>query len=257
MRRKGQRKATIIGNMSRLSTLSAKAARRTGPAIASRRRSGISPAATRTPRRSRHPEARHYVAKAPACSGGSERWPCVALAREVVAALLQQRLDVLQPSPPSRTTCARRFRSARVIVSGWYGRNCVAIGVALCYHDRHRGRAMYAHEKQIICDAIREKRLLSFKYKLITRRVEPHLLGYDQDGALMLIAWQLSGGSGQVGELFSFRTNLACHSARTIRSGASGPQSVRNVLGPGRLSHLSALPDHSRQGFPIAWCLAT
>lgn len=29
------------------------------------------------------------------------------------------------------------------------------------------------------------------------RVVEPHLLGYDNDGDLTLSAWQLSGGSGQ------------------------------------------------------------
>ena len=48
-----------------------------------------------------------------------------------------------------------------------------------------------------ICDAIRGRQILTFKYKGRTRVVEPHLLGYDGDGDLTLSAWQLSGGSGQ------------------------------------------------------------
>ena len=49
----------------------------------------------------------------------------------------------------------------------------------------------------LICDAIRERKLLSFLYQGKRREVEPHLLGYDSDGDLTLSAWQLSGGSGQ------------------------------------------------------------
>ena len=49
---------------------------------------------------------------------------------------------------------------------------------------------------QTICDAIRERRVLTFRYDGATRRVEPHLLGYDSDGDLTLSCWQLSGGSG-------------------------------------------------------------
>jgi len=48
-----------------------------------------------------------------------------------------------------------------------------------------------------ICDAIRDKRIISFRYKGAIRTVEPHLVGYDSDGDLTLSAWQLSGGSGQ------------------------------------------------------------
>lgn len=44
-----------------------------------------------------------------------------------------------------------------------------------------------------ICEAIREKRVLSFRYKLLERRVEPHTLGYDKGGALILCGWQTSG----------------------------------------------------------------
>lgn len=47
-----------------------------------------------------------------------------------------------------------------------------------------------------ICDAIRQKRIISFRYKGAIRTVEPHCVGYDKDGDLTLSAWQLSGGSG-------------------------------------------------------------
>lgn len=48
----------------------------------------------------------------------------------------------------------------------------------------------------VICDAIKNRRVLSFSYEFKTRRVEPHLLGHDKDGDLTLSCWQLSGGSG-------------------------------------------------------------
>ncbi|MBX7501358.1 WYL domain-containing protein [Qipengyuania sp. YG27] len=48
-----------------------------------------------------------------------------------------------------------------------------------------------------ICDAIRDRKIISFYYKGRTRVAEPHLVGYDRDGDLTLSAWQLSGGSGQ------------------------------------------------------------
>lgn len=51
--------------------------------------------------------------------------------------------------------------------------------------------------QEIICEAIREMKLLSFLYQGKRREVEPHLLGYDSDGDLTLSAWQLSGGSGR------------------------------------------------------------
>jgi predicted DNA-binding transcriptional regulator YafY len=47
-----------------------------------------------------------------------------------------------------------------------------------------------------ICDAIRDRKVISFHYKGRVRTVEPHLVGYDADGDLTLSAWQLSGGSG-------------------------------------------------------------
>lgn len=50
---------------------------------------------------------------------------------------------------------------------------------------------------QIICKAIADKQLITFRYKGSMRTVEPHLLGYDGDGDLTLSAWQLVGGSGE------------------------------------------------------------
>lgn len=50
--------------------------------------------------------------------------------------------------------------------------------------------------QQIICGAIKGKRILTFAYKGSLRAVEPHLLGYDASGDLTLSAWQLRGGSG-------------------------------------------------------------
>jgi len=47
-----------------------------------------------------------------------------------------------------------------------------------------------------ICGAIESRNIISFRYKGVTRRVEPHLVGIDSDGDLTLSAWQLSGGSG-------------------------------------------------------------
>ncbi len=41
------------------------------------------------------------------------------------------------------------------------------------------------------------RRVISFTYDGRARTVEPHLLGYDDDGDLTLSAWQLSGGSGR------------------------------------------------------------
>lgn len=50
---------------------------------------------------------------------------------------------------------------------------------------------------QTICDAIKNRKILAFQYKNGRRTVEPHLLGYNDDGALTLSAWQRSGGSGE------------------------------------------------------------
>ncbi|GER00902.1 hypothetical protein JCM17845_15250 [Iodidimonas gelatinilytica] len=57
-------------------------------------------------------------------------------------------------------------------------------------------------KRDIICEAIRNQKLLSFMYSGTRREVEPHLLGYDSDGDLTLRAWQRSGGSGKDWRLF-------------------------------------------------------
>lgn len=43
----------------------------------------------------------------------------------------------------------------------------------------------------IIATAIRERRILSFRYGESERRVEPHLLGFTRHGVLTLRAWLL------------------------------------------------------------------
>lgn len=47
--------------------------------------------------------------------------------------------------------------------------------------------------QHVICSAIADRQVLSFRYKGQFRTVEPHLLGYDSDGDLTLSAWQISG----------------------------------------------------------------
>lgn len=51
--------------------------------------------------------------------------------------------------------------------------------------------------KQTITRAIKEMAVLRFTYKGQTRTVEPHTLGYDTNGRLVLCAWQTRGGSGE------------------------------------------------------------
>jgi hypothetical protein len=57
-----------------------------------------------------------------------------------------------------------------------------------------------------ICQAIRNRRVLSFVYKDGARAAEPYMLGYDASGTLMLSAVQISGGSG-----VGFRTFIVAH----------------------------------------------
>lgn len=52
---------------------------------------------------------------------------------------------------------------------------------------------MSAHE--VICQAIREKRLLQFSYDGGTRVVEPHQLAYNQKGNIALSAYWVRGYS--------------------------------------------------------------
>jgi predicted DNA-binding transcriptional regulator YafY len=51
--------------------------------------------------------------------------------------------------------------------------------------------------RDLLCQAIANRQIVSFRYKGTLRRVEPHLVGYDSSGDLTLSAWQLSGGTGQ------------------------------------------------------------
>jgi predicted DNA-binding transcriptional regulator YafY len=51
--------------------------------------------------------------------------------------------------------------------------------------------------RDILCDAIGKRCQIAISYSGSQRVVEPHLLGYSSKGALMLSAWQVSGGSGQ------------------------------------------------------------
>jgi len=44
-----------------------------------------------------------------------------------------------------------------------------------------------------ICDAIRDRTVLSIVYKDERRTIEPHIIGYDKNGTLVLKAYQTSG----------------------------------------------------------------
>ena len=46
---------------------------------------------------------------------------------------------------------------------------------------------------QLIGGAIRKRRVIQFRYMLRMRQAEPHCLGYDEAGALILQAWQITG----------------------------------------------------------------
>jgi hypothetical protein len=50
---------------------------------------------------------------------------------------------------------------------------------------------------QLICESIAARSMISFLYSGKQRTVEPHTLGYDKKSALILSAWQTSGGSGE------------------------------------------------------------
>lgn len=45
---------------------------------------------------------------------------------------------------------------------------------------------------EAIRNAIRDRSVIEFRYKLQMRRVEPHTLGYDKSGDLVLCGWQTS-----------------------------------------------------------------
>ena len=47
-----------------------------------------------------------------------------------------------------------------------------------------------------ICEAISERRLITFRYDLERRSVEPHALGISAEGQKLLRAFQVSGATG-------------------------------------------------------------
>jgi hypothetical protein len=49
------------------------------------------------------------------------------------------------------------------------------------------------YDKDAICQAIREKKILTFTYNQKRRSAEPHVLGYNNDGDLTLGAWVTTG----------------------------------------------------------------
>ncbi|MEP1931300.1 MAG: WYL domain-containing protein [Roseibium sp.] len=85
-----------------------------------------------------------------------------------------------------------------------------------------------------LCEAIKNRQVVSFTYEHRVRTVEPHLVGYDGDGDLTLSAWQLSGGSGVGWRDFhvSKLTGLAT-TGQTLPKRATGLQSKGRNFEPG------------------------
>ena len=46
---------------------------------------------------------------------------------------------------------------------------------------------------RVISTAIKTRRVIQFRYRVLMRQVEPHALGYDKRGHLMLCGWQVTG----------------------------------------------------------------
>jgi predicted DNA-binding transcriptional regulator YafY len=46
-----------------------------------------------------------------------------------------------------------------------------------------------------VVHALRERRVLRFRYRGLTREVEPHAVGLGRAGQWVLLAWQAAGGS--------------------------------------------------------------
>lgn len=72
-------------------------------------------------------------------------------------------------------------------------RAAVAAGLALGV--RGPAQEPVPSPEATIREALRERRLLVFRYHDHSRRVEPHALGRLKDGAVVLLAWQVAGGS--------------------------------------------------------------
>jgi predicted DNA-binding transcriptional regulator YafY len=70
-----------------------------------------------------------------------------------------------------------------------------AVAAGLALGVRGPAQASAASPEETIRTALRERRLLAFRYHEHSRRVEPHALGRLKDGAIVLLAWQVAGGS--------------------------------------------------------------
>ncbi len=85
----------------------------------------------------------------------------------------------------------------------------------------------------IICDAIRNRERLGFWLGFWhdgpRREVEPHLLGYDDDGELTLSAWQLAGGSGKGWRRFHVAKLTGLSTTGTNFSGARSRYDPNNT----------------------------
>lgn len=69
----------------------------------------------------------------------------------------------------------------------------VAAGLALSVRGPAEERPR--DNEQVIRAALGERRLLEFTYHEHNRHVEPHALGRLRDGTIVLLAWQVAGGS--------------------------------------------------------------
>jgi hypothetical protein len=73
---------------------------------------------------------------------------------------------------------------------------------------------------KLICEAIAKRAEISFLYSGSERTAEPHVVGYDRAGALVLSAWQVGGGSGQGWRDFHFAKMSAVALTGTTFSGS-------------------------------------
>lgn len=62
--------------------------------------------------------------------------------------------------------------------------------------DLERGWREDAPVHDVLCQAIKARAMVRFRYRSRWRTAEPHIVGYDHEGAALLSAWQLGGGSG-------------------------------------------------------------
>ena len=76
-----------------------------------------------------------------------------------------------------------------------------------------------------LSQAIRSQSVVTFVYRARRRYVEPHILGYDQEGTPLLLAWQLTGA--QQDEFRSFRLDMMSGTTATARS-FPGPRAGYN-----------------------------